>query len=107
MTTPQRDVLAELDSVRAYLEELIGEEPLAGQDSNLKRLDSVYDGLYSLAENVVQLAAEYGSGLTHAHRVASSTGYDPEGLLAGNKDKEIADLRAQLAAAQSGGPQDG
>lgn len=94
-----RDVLAELDSVEQYLRDLIGSDPAPGHDANLAAMDSVFARARDLTQNTVELAAEYGSGVTHEQRVANSMGVKPADAEAQAK---IADLEAQVAALKAG-----
>ena len=72
--TAGRDVLAELDSINGYLLGLIGDEPKEGQESNRRDLASRMVHLRNLAQNIVELAAEYASGVSHEERMRRSTG---------------------------------
>ena len=89
-----RDVLSELDSIRDYLLGLIGEEPLPGQESNRRDLVSRMAHLRVVAQNVVELSAEYSSGVTHEQRVQNSMGVQPS---AEDYAKLQADHQALLA----------
>lgn len=71
-----RDVLKELDSAEAYLNQLIGEEPLDGQASNKKDLALRMAPLRALAQNIVELAAEYSSGVTPRQRMSKAIGQE-------------------------------
>lgn len=103
-TEGDRDVLAELDDIDTYLRDLIGKDPLPGQDANLKRLAGEMAGIRAVAQNVVELHAEYSSGVTHEDRVRKSMGYDPADKAA--KDR-IAELERQLAEARAQNDQNG
>ncbi len=94
-----RDVLAELQSVREYLVGLIGDDPQPGQDANAKRLEGEYAAFYAVAENVVELAAIYASGVTHEDRLRAA-GMIPDDTGAGAA--RIAQLEAELAEARAG-----
>jgi hypothetical protein len=93
-----RDVLAELASVREYLFGLIGDDPQPGQDANARRLEGEYAAFYNVAENVVELAAVYASGVTHEDRLKAA------GMIPGDDQASavrIADLERQLAEARA------
>jgi hypothetical protein len=114
MADPTRDVLAELDSIEAYLNGLIGDDPLPGQDSNKQHLGPEFLGVRTLAQNVIELAAAYSSGVTHKDRLEKSMGQSltdaqvahlVPGIDASayaNAQEQIADLQRQLAAAKGG-----
>jgi hypothetical protein len=74
VATKDRDVLAELDSIEEYLDGLIGTKPLPGQDANRQRLAGEFVSVRSLAQNVVELAGVYSSGVTHKDRLEQSMG---------------------------------
>jgi hypothetical protein len=69
-----RDVLAELDSIQEYLLGLCGEHPQPGLDVNAKDLASRMAHFRPLAQNTVELAAEYASGVTVKDRLEKSMG---------------------------------
>jgi hypothetical protein len=94
-----RDVLAELASVREYLVGLIGDDPQPGQDANAKRLEGEYAAFYNVAENVVELAAVYASGVTHEDRLRAAGQLPDEGGQAAAA--RIAELEAQLEEARA------
>lgn len=99
MAKGDRDVLAELASVKEYLLGRIGDDPQPGQDANVRRLEGEYAALYSVAENIVELADVYDSGVTHEDRLRAA------GMLPGDPGQaaaaRIAELEAQLAEARS------
>lgn len=109
-----RDVLAELDSIQSYLLGLCGENPQPGLDSNKKTLAGEFLGYRALAQNTVELAAEYASGVTFKQRLEKSYGHHLEDaqiahLVPGAEStafqgaqEQIADLQRQLAEARGG-----
>jgi hypothetical protein len=91
-----RDVLAELDSARDYLLGLCGDDPQPGLEANKTEITSRMFHLRNVAQNTLELAAEYASGVTHEDRVRRSMGL-PAGELS-----EIERLRAENAALKAG-----
>jgi hypothetical protein len=91
-----RDVLAELDDIEQYLTGLANEHATAGwgQDSNLQHLHGDVQALKNVAQNIVELHAEYSSGVTHEQRLRKLS---PEGTAEHDAQSEIEDLRRQLA----------
>jgi hypothetical protein len=92
-----RDVLAELDSIEAYLQGLVGASPGPGLDVNMADISSRLVHLRPLVQGTIELAAEYASGITHEQRVAASTGSDGGAAAASAR---IAELERQLAEAR-------
>ena len=107
----QRDVLAELGSIEDYLSGLIGGNPLPGQDSNRQRLAGEFVAVRELAQNIVELAAEYNSGVTHIQRLEGSMGVrltedqvrhlGLSGEASNAQQEEIDRLRLQVAELQA------
>jgi len=98
MAKDQRDVLAELADIKSYLEGRIGDDPKPGQDANVRRLEGEYAAFYNVAENIVQLADIYDSGVTHEDRLRAAGMIPDEG---GAAQARIAELEAQLAEARA------
>lgn len=92
----QRDVIAELDSVGEHLLSLCGDIPLPGLDANAKDIASRLLHLKALAQNTIELAAEYASGVTHEERVRKSMGdqHDPQARIA-ELERQLEEARAQ------------
>jgi hypothetical protein len=92
-----RDVLAELDSIGAYLAALCGSDPQPGLDADKARLPGEMQAMKDLAANIVELAAAYASGITHEERVRRSSGAP-----ASDADSELDRLRAENEALKGG-----
>jgi hypothetical protein len=109
-----RDVLAELDSIQAYLLGLCGDNPQPGLDANKKTLPAEFAAYRGLAQNTVELAAEYASGGTFKDRLEKTYGRalteeQVAHLVPGadaaayrTAQEQIADLQRQLAEARGG-----
>jgi hypothetical protein len=89
-----RDVLAELDSIGEYMASAVfGEHPAPGLLANKPRFAAELAAVRSIAENSLELKADYDSGGTHEARIARSmamTASPPE-------HGELERLRARVA----------
>ena len=94
--TQEHALLDALDEVVRLHDELVGDKPAPGLDHNKAAVADHVDNLRRLAQNTLELKAEYDKGVTHAQRVRRSTGMEDTD----DMSDRVKELERQLAEAR-------